>query len=346
MVEAVPIKADDKKGRIRIYSRPARPELNRRCVQMDDFHVQIRHEISSLANYLKRITTEEQQVFDGQFHARLKQINELSLTRPEERDDLIFHCARACSYELDRCSISHHCRNKPLGYQGDYLVSDWIYKEKKIPLRPLDGLWEEFGHRLPVVQAIKNRKEYFCNLLCGLTGKSPGGIAVLNLGCGSCRDVAEAIVRAGSVAAGSLFHCVDKEDNALAYAQNIIRETKADHVTFQWEVSPILRLQTQRHYGLVWAGGILDLLGDFYATKVLSAAWNWTAPGGMAIVSNLHPNDPTRNALEWCWKWFLNYRSIDNLRKLCDAAKIPQSSVRFEQEPLGICTLCIMTKPA
>ncbi len=312
---------------------------------MDDIQAQIRHEISSLADYLKRITTEEQQVFDGQFHARLKQINELSLSCPKERDELIFHCARTCSFELDRCSISHHCRNKPLGYQGDYLVSDWIYKEIKEPLQPQDRLWEEFVHRLPFIQAVKNRKEYFCNLFCRLTGKSPGGVAVLNLGCGACRDVAEAIVRAGSAAAGSLFHCIDKEDKAIAYAKNVLQEAKTDHVTFLWELSPVLRLQTQRNYDLVWAGGMLDLLGDFYATKFLRAAWDWTAPGGMAIVSNLHPNDPSRNALEWCWKWFLNYRTIDNLQKMCDMAKIPPSSVRFEQEPLGICTFCIMTKP-
>ena len=75
------------------------------CVQMDDFHVQIRHEIDALAAYLKLITSEEQQVFDGQFHARLKQINELSLKCPEERYELIKYCARACAYERYWCVI-------------------------------------------------------------------------------------------------------------------------------------------------------------------------------------------------------------------------------------------------
>lgn len=312
---------------------------------MDDFHVQIRHEIDALADYLKLITSEEQQVFDGQFHARLKHINELSLKCPEERYELTKYCARACAYELDRCSISHYGRNKPLGYQGDYLVNDWIYK-KNIPSHPLNKLWEEFYHRFPITQAIRNRKEYFNNLFCELTGKSPEGIAVLNLGCGSCREVAEAIVRAGRAAAGSSFHCIDKESNAIAYAQNTIREAKTDHVTFQWELSTVLRLQTERRYGLVWAGGLLDFMGDLYAKMHLKAAWDWTAPGGMAVLSNLHPDNPSRNAMEWCWKWFLMYRTKDDMQRLCDMVGIPQSSVRFEQEPLGICTFCIMTKPA
>lgn len=314
-----------------------------RCVQMDDFRVQIRHEIDALAAYLKLITSEEQQVFDGQFHARLKQINELSLECPEERYELIKYCARTCAYELDRCSISHYCRNKPLGYQGDYLVNDWIYK-KDIPSHPLSKLWEEFYHRFPVTQALRNREEYFNNLFCELTGKSPGGIAVLNLACGSCREVAEAIVQAGHAAAGSLFHCVDSNNDAIACAQKTIQEIKADQVTFLWEAVNVFRLRTERRYDLVWAGGLLDFIGDLYAKMLLKAAWNWTAAGGRIVLSNLHPDNPSRNAMEWCWKWFLMYRTKDDLQRLCDVAGIPQSSVRFEQEPLGICTFCVIIK--
>jgi len=312
---------------------------------MDGFHAQIRHEIDALAAYLTLITSEEPQVFDGQFHARLKHINKLSLACQNEREELIKYCARACAYELDRCSISHYSRNKPLGYQGDYLVNDWIYK-KNIPSHPLSKLWEEFYHRFPVTQALRNRKEYFNNLFCEVTGRSPGGIAVLNLACGSCRELAEAIGRAGPAASGSLFHCVDKESEAIVSAQKTVQEIKADHVTFQWESQTVFRLQTERRYDLVWAGGLLDFMGDLYAKMVLKAAWDWTAVGGRAVLSNLHPDNPSRNAMEWCWKWFLNYRTKDDLQKLCDMARIPQSSVRFEQEPLGICTFCVMTRTA
>ena len=289
---------------------------------MTGFDKQAKREIDALAAYLTRITSEEPQVFDEQFHARLKRINELSLLCPEKRDELIRYCSRACAYELDRGTMSHYCRNKPLGYAGDYLVNDWIYK-KDVSTHPLGGNWDAFYQRFPVAQAVRNRNEYFCRLFCDLTGKSPGGVSVLNLGCGSCRVVADAIDRAGHAVKGSRFHCVDQERNAIEYAKRTLRETLPAHVSFQWEVANVLRFQTEGRYGLVWAGGLFDFLEDHYAKTLLKAMWSWTNAGGQIVFSNLHPDNPSRNAMEWCWRWFLRYRTKDDLRTLCDAAGIP-----------------------
>lgn len=309
---------------------------------MAGFDTQAKKEIDALAAYLTLIASEDQQVFDEQFHARLKRINELSLNCPEKRDELIRYCSRSCAYELDRGAMSHYCRNKPLGYAGDYLVNDWIYKND-ISSHPVGGLWDAFYQRFPVAQSLRNRKEYLCNLFCGLSGRASGGISALNLGCGSCRDVADAIDRAGHAADGSRFHCVDQERIAIEYAKKTIHKAQTTQISFQWEVANVLQFQTVRRYGLVWAGGLFDFLEDHYAKILLKAMWNWVDAGGQIVFSNLHPDNPSRNAMEWCWKWFLNYRTKDDLRMLCDAAGIPQSSVRFEQEPLGICIFCVIT---
>lgn len=72
--------------------------------------------------------------------------------------------------------------------------------------------------------------------------------------------------------------------------------------------------------------------------------WDWTTEGGRIVFGNFHPGNPNRNAMEWCWEWFLNYRSANDMRMLCDKAGIPQSCVKIEQEPLVICLFCVVTR--
>ena len=90
--------------------------------------------------------------------------------------------------------------------------------------------------------------------------------------------------------------------------------------------------------------GLFDYLDDRHAEALLRRMWDWTAEGGRIVFGNFHPNNPNRNAMEWCWEWFLNYRTADDLRMLCDKAGIPQSCVKIEQEPLGICLFCVVTR--
>lgn len=304
--------------------------------------IQIEKEIETFANYLPFITNEELSVFDKQFNMRLKQIDEMSLACPKHRYDLMKHCSKICAKELDKGTMASRSRNKPLGYAGDYLIIDWIYTNKTATDHE-GKLWDELYLRFPATQAVKNRKDYFCNLFSKLTGGKPAGISVLDLACGSCRDLADAIAQAGSSVAGSYFHCVDVEKKAITYAKKIL-QSKVPNVSFQWEAANVLRLRTHKRYDLVWAAGLFDYLSDRYAKILLKRMWDWTDEGGKIVFGNYHPSNPNRNAMEWCWEWFLNHRTKEDLQMLCEEAGIPQECVSFAQEPLGVCIFCIVTR--
>lgn len=230
-----------------------------------------------------------------------------------------------------------------MGYAGDYLVIDWIYTNKTA-IDYKGKLWDEFSLRLPGTQAVKNRKDYLCNLLCKLTGEKTDGLSVLNIACGPCRDLAEAIEIAGQKAAGSHFHCVDVEEKAIEYAQEILKGYEVTHVSFQWEIANALRLRTHRRYDLVWAAGLFDYLDNRCAKILLKRMWDWTAEGGRIVFGNYHPGNPNRNIMEWCLEWFLTYRTKEDMQMLCEEAGIPLECVSFEQEPLGICVFCVVTR--
>ncbi len=310
---------------------------------MSTISIPIEKEIEAFADYLPLITREEPAVFERQFTMRLQQINEMSLAYPEKRHDLIRYCSNIFAKETDKSNIAYRSRNKPLGYAGDYLVIDWIYTNKTAT--DYEGkLWDELFIRVPATQAVKNRKDYLCNLLSKLAGEKTNGLSVLNIACGPCRDLAEAIELAGLKAAGSHLHCVDVEKKAIAYAKEILKGYELPHVSFQWEIANALKLRTHRRYDLVWAAGLFDYLDNRCAKILLKRMWDWTAKGGRIVFGNYHPGNPSRNIMEWCLEWFLTYRTKEEMQTLCEEAGIPQDCVSFEQEPLGICVFCVVTR--
>ena len=214
-----------------------------------------RKEIKAFADYLSHIVSEELSVFEEQFNKQLKQINEMSQASSENRYGLIKYCSKICAKEMDKSTMSYRCRVKPLGYAGDYLILDWIYT-KKISTDYVGKLWDELYLRFPASQAVQNRKDHFCNLLSTLANKATNGISVLDIACGSCHDLADAIEKIGTEVAGSYFHCVDAEQKAIEYAKKVLRGNAPD-VSFRWEVSNAFRLRTDRRYDLVWAAGVV-----------------------------------------------------------------------------------------
>ena len=305
--------------------------------------INVEKEIEAFANYLPFITNEEPSVFYQQFSMRLQQINEMSLSYPEKRHDLIKYCSNIFAKETDKSNIAYRSKVKPLGYAGDYLLIDWIYTNKTATDYK-GNLWDEFSLRLPGTQAVKNRKDYLCDLLSKLAGEKTGGLSVLNIACGPCRDIAEALSLAGAKAAGIHLHCVDVEKKAIEYAKELIKGYEVPHVSFQWEIANALKLRTHRRYDLVWAAGLFDYLDNRCAKILLKRMWDWTAEGGRIVFGNYHPSNPSRNVMEWCLDWSLTYRTQEDMMTLCEEACIPQECVSFEQEPLGICVFCVVTR--
>jgi extracellular factor (EF) 3-hydroxypalmitic acid methyl ester biosynthesis protein len=254
------------------------------------------------------------------------------------------YCFRLCAEELDQSELHWHSRYKPFGYTGDFLIIDWIHT-RRIASEGRGRLWDEFLQRLPIAVATRNRKAFFGDVFVRLCHEAGRGISVLDLASGPCRDLTEAVSRAGAAATGSRFHCVDIDERAISYARALLPET-AGQVTWEWEVANVFEIEPERSYDLVWAAGLFDYLDERYATALLRRMWDWAKPGGTIVVGNAHARNPSRNYMEWCTEWFLIHRTEDDLRALCARAGIPPRAVSFAYEPLGIWMFCVIRRLA
>jgi len=300
----------------------------------------MRYRFSSLASLSKR-NSQEPLVFDKRFHEKLDSINKMSLIIPEKRPELMRDFYK-CWENLDIGMMQRHSREKPLGYPGDYLIIDYIYT-KKIGSNGMGKLWDEFYHRQAAPQAVRNRKDYFCNIFERLCSEKHDDMIVLDIACGSCRDVSEAVIKSGYKSDGTLFHCVDMDERAIDYAK-VITKNISSKVSFQWEANNVFMLHPFQCYDLIWVAGLFDYLDDRKAVVLIKKMWKWIKKGGKIIVGNFHPRNPTRNYMEWGGNWFLFYRTELQLQKLCEKAGIPLDRISFDKEPLGVNIFCIITK--
>jgi hypothetical protein len=92
--------------------------------------------------------------------------------------------------------------------------------------------------------------------------------------------------------------------------------------------------------------GLFDYLPDEAATKLLRLFWTGLAPGGMLLVGNFAPHNPTRAYMEWVGDWRLIYRTTKELTRLAEAAEIPRKSFHVGAERLGIDLFLVAEKGA
>jgi len=242
---------------------------------------------------------------------------------------------------LDQSLMHGRTRQKPLGYAGDFLLIDWIYTQKTAE-SGLGKYFDELFHTYEAAQAVRNRKEYFIRICNELSKEKKSDIDILNIGCGSCRDVIEAIE---SRTNGTLyrFHCVDHEPEAIEYAKSLLAGTKAASYV-ELECKNIFRIQTERTFDLIWSAGLFDYLDDRVAALLIKKCWRHLKNGGWFVFGNFSPKNPTRNGMELVGKWYLLHRSANELIEICNAARVPYSKVEIDNESLGINLFCKIQK--
>ena len=82
--------------------------------------------------------------------------------------------------------------------------------------------------------------------------------------------------------------------------------------------------------------GLFDYLEDDTAVEMLRLFWQWLAEGGVMLVGNFAPHNPTRAYMEWIGNWYLTYRTTEDLERLALRAEIPKEHYSITSEPLGV----------
>lgn len=261
---------------------------------------------------------------------------------PEARPAHQSLCRRQL-HPLFLCSpFGHRSYTKPLGYAGDYEMVNMIMRS------PYEGP-SLFAQAVNVwllrqypSEAHRNRIRYLTaklvdeTLRASLAGRPA---RILNLGCGPAHEI-QAFLRDSVLSSQADFTLLDFNEETIHHARQMLEQARAAHARqtrFQFQKKSVLGLlrdaprrghsSLMPRYDLVYCAGLFDYLPDRTCQQLMQLFYQWLAPGGLVVATNVYACKPFRHMLEFLLDWHLIYRDTRQMLALAPPEAPPGSAV-------------------
>lgn len=240
------------------------------------------------------------------------------------------HLLKQCDFLQTSDSVMGHIRNKPYGYAGDFMIIERIYLNE--PAATSNHYhWDKYSLEHVAAKAVRNRKEYFKNLMTSRIDQSATALRLLDVASGPARDLKELfeIIDPQRMQVT----CVEMDERAIAHATNI----NAPHAAqINFINKNIFKFRTREKFDIVWSAGLFDYFCDRSFVLVLKKLLSFATDNGEIIIGNFNSENPSRNYMELVGDWILHHRSAEQLVELAIAAGAQPQQIHVGREPEGI----------
>ena len=252
---------------------------------------------------------------------------------------------------LSKSFCINRARTWPQGQQGDYKTLEYVYKNTPFS-KGIGYYLDLYILNRDLGNAVRNRitqlKEMLRNELTKRQNPS-----VLNIACGSCREVVElAPVIEKSKAKVT---CIDIDNDALSFAAERLSYTS---------ISPMFSNQVKlRKYNalrmfdhelnisefgkqdIIYSVGFFDYLESDFLARLFRELYALLKPGGKLITSFKDANRYRYNDYHWIvdWDGFLQ-RNEDDFMGIFSNANIPFSAITEMREESGVIVFYVINK--
>lgn len=254
--------------------------------------------------------------------------------------------------------LEHCARFKPHGYAGDYEMLARICEDFCCD-HPLGRALDRFFQNQAAPQAVRCRTEQTAAaIVAHCLGRGAGPYRVASVGAGPAIDVRRAVAMLPEDRRHDVqVALVDLDPDALDFArQGFFDGSEKSETSESHEKKPLLPQEAIRchranlfrlpqwsgssnalgHADVLVCSGLFDYLDDEPATAMIELFWRQLADGGLLLVGNFAPHNPTRAYMEWIGNWYLTYRTPEQLERLGREAGIPPHCLAIGAERLGV----------
>jgi SAM-dependent methyltransferase len=251
------------------------------------------------------------------------------------------------NYIFSKSYFFNRARTWPHGYQGDYKTLEGIYRN--IPLSGGIGYYMDRSFLdAPLAKGVRNRIKRIEELLRDEIMKREEQ-SVLNIACGSCRELMGSTTEIGESKAKII--CVDNDNDAIAFAQNRLSYTDIlPHIElYKYNALRMFDYELNKmEFGMqdiIYSVGYFDYLPNDFLTKMLNALYALLNPGGRLIGAFKDSGHYRAQEYHWLvdWDGFLQ-RTKDDFDKLFYHAGIPDNKLSISREETGVIIFYVATK--
>jgi len=224
----------------------------------------------------------------------------------------------------------HRTFTKPLGYAGDFEMVNMMVRNQREGTTTYAQLLHTFYVRAKVCQAHRNRIHIMKELLTKVARRAATRerVRILNIGCGPAHELLN-LIREEDLVELCRIELLDFSQEALdATRQNVDAVARESHRTLEVEyvhesVHSLMKnaarpksCERDSSYDFVYCAGLFDYLSDRVCSRLISLFCKWTKPGGLVVVTNVHPRNEYRAVMEHVLDWYLTYRDEAEMEHL------------------------------
>jgi chemotaxis methyl-accepting protein methylase len=250
---------------------------------------------------------------------------------------------------LMRSRFAERTYYKPKGYAGDFLMIEMIYDNMPQGDGKLGALIDDWLLNMTAAKAVRGRRRLLAQQLERLSRQRLNGgdsIHIMNLACGSCRELFDFIKRYDDAQA-IYATCIDIDSQALQHThkhvnvfphQANIRLMQENLV--KWALGRAR--QSFEMQDIIYSSGLMDYLDRKLFTALVTQCHRQLKDGGALMIGNFGPKNPDRNCMDHILQWKLIHRGPDDLRELFAQSPFgPDINVIQEEEGVNLFALAI-----
>lgn len=220
---------------------------------------------------------------------------------------------------------------KPLGYAGDYELVNMICRD------PLEGstffakivnLW---FLKQPPAEAHRNRIQYLVDRISETAlaaARQNRRARIVSVGCGPAQEV-QRFISEGTLAEHAEFTLIDFDQETAEYTRSMLERLKNQYgrgtpvQVVRKSVNQILKeagrsieRSVQTQFDFVYCAGLFDYMSDSICRRLSTVLYEWVAPGGLFVSTNVDRSNPRRLTMNYIMDWHLIYRTGAQLKAL------------------------------
>ena len=236
--------------------------------------------------------------------------------------------------------------SKPRGYAADFQTIEMIYRNRPAGRGRIGPLLDRCFLSSPIARAIRNRRVLLAEEIMKTVQRKNGAAHVACLACGPAQEIFDVFQQLDD---RQRLHAslIDIDLQALAYVGE-----RRDNAGLQNRINLInanlvyLALGRQKlelnDQDLIYSIGLIDCFNDRFVVKLLNWIHGRLRPGGTVILGNFHPNNYSKELMDYVLEWRLIHRSEEDMHRLFTCSAFGRSCTRilFEDEGINLFAEC------